>query len=502
MKPFLAFALVVFATVTSLFAQAEKTPTVQDVPTLQEWWRADNLRYGINGMTWIDNFYNGKGALVISTPKGVQTWQLRFPWDTVNVFTWSGGDANITVADYNGDSILDYLDTKGNLYIGQATGFPQPPKIIFNDYLNEHIITDINNDGITDVVSLDTYGGISKFFVRLGTRSDTTLQGKVLPIGKFFDSTRTVAGYYTKPGNEQRLIVRYLPYHIDKTNNIITEKDGYELYSLTWDNALQQIKLSKLSEQIVNNTTQSWIISKTFQPGADRIYRIQAERVDLNDDFYSKTNLVIYDLSNDAIDKISETRMDRIAGIYGLAHSIDKDSVQDWFIKSQDGWTCNIYSGISLPALNLMGTAKVCHANYVCSTAPVRSPNYSSLCIGGTYFSSGDESSCWSIINLPDSVVSVSETYSDIFHLSLRVLPTPTEQSNYPTVEITSDKDRICNLFLIDVSGKELLLQRGLHIIEGASQVAINNPYVSSAGQYFLRLTDGKLSVECPVFIK
>ena len=99
----------------SLFAQIQHTTQIQDVPTLQEWWRADNKGYGVDGMTWLDNFYNGKGALVVSTPNGVQTWLLRFPGDVENVFTWQGGDANIKTGDFNGDGVTDYVDGKGNI---------------------------------------------------------------------------------------------------------------------------------------------------------------------------------------------------------------------------------------------------------------------------------------------------------------------------------------------------------------------------------------------------
>ncbi len=499
MKTLVAFALVVFATVISLFAQAGKIPAMQDVPTLQEWWRADNMGYGVNGMTWLDNFYNGKGALVISTPKGVQTWQLRYPWDTVNVFTWSGGDANIKAGDCNGDGIMDYVDAKGNLYQGIANGqLPKPQPIAQATQNAPWITADFNQDGRTDFINVLSAQALME--ITLGKADLAQMTKSTFPLQGIDSMNRVLHGFATA-NKELRIICRHL-----RWNNIstfpyrITTSDGFRLLRIWWDNTTQTPKTEILKDVSwnVNNGDGEYWLSSILQSETNH-YLIASTKINGDN---SKTNLVIYDLSNDTFDKISETRMDGIAGIYGLAHSIDKDSVPDWFIKNQDGWTCNFYSGSSLPVLNLMGTAKVCHADYVCSTAPVRSPNYSSLCIGGTYFSSGDESSCWSIINLPDSVVSVSETDSDDFHLSIRVLPNPTEQSNYPMVEITSDKNRVCNLFLVDLSGKQILLQSDLQITEGVFNVTINNQYASSAGHYFLRLTDGKVSVQCPIIIK
>ena len=71
-------------------ASGQQPPQVT-IPQLKEWWRTDVLKYGRYGMTWLDNFYHGKGALVVYTSEGVKTWLLRFPGDTMNVFSWEKG---------------------------------------------------------------------------------------------------------------------------------------------------------------------------------------------------------------------------------------------------------------------------------------------------------------------------------------------------------------------------------------------------------------------------
>ncbi|MBS1537065.1 MAG: hypothetical protein JST20_04890, partial [Bacteroidetes bacterium] len=125
MKPFLASLALVLLIVVAPVVYAQN-PVQDTIPQLQEWWRADNMKYGKYGMTWLDNFYNGKGALVVWTPNGVQTWQLRFPGDTQNVFTWQKGSANIKTGDFNGDGIIDYVDENSNIYQGIKNG--EPPK--------------------------------------------------------------------------------------------------------------------------------------------------------------------------------------------------------------------------------------------------------------------------------------------------------------------------------------------------------------------------------------
>ena len=118
-------ALVLLFIAAPLYAQK---PVVQDsIPKLQEWWRDDNnMHYGKFGMTWLDNFYNGRGALAVWTPQGVKTWLLRFPGDTANVFTWQKGSSNIKTGDINGDMITDYIDENSNIYEGVKNG--EPPK--------------------------------------------------------------------------------------------------------------------------------------------------------------------------------------------------------------------------------------------------------------------------------------------------------------------------------------------------------------------------------------
>ncbi len=73
-------------------------------------------------MTWLDNFYHGKGALVVYTSEGVKTWLLRFPGDTMNVFSWEKGSSNIKTGDFNGDGITDYVDENGYIYEGIKNG--------------------------------------------------------------------------------------------------------------------------------------------------------------------------------------------------------------------------------------------------------------------------------------------------------------------------------------------------------------------------------------------
>ncbi len=153
----LLYTILVASLVSAMSAQ-DNTPSTGLKPQaveMKEWWRVDDNGYGVAGMTWLDNFYNGMGVLVVSTPSGVQSWQLRYPGDTVNVFSWTGGDANIQTGDFNGDGLTDYLDGKGNLYLGQAQGLPKAPVLVAPlDPISFNSVCDINDDGVDDVISV------------------------------------------------------------------------------------------------------------------------------------------------------------------------------------------------------------------------------------------------------------------------------------------------------------------------------------------------------------
>ncbi|MBX7154304.1 MAG: VCBS repeat-containing protein, partial [Bacteriodetes bacterium] len=305
------YVVVFLLTASTLLAQIPNPKSeVQSVPVLQEWWRADNMGYGINGMTWLENFYNGKGALVISTPNGVQTWQLRYPWDTVNVFTWQGGDANIKTGDFNGDGIIDYLDGKGNIYQGTQQG---KPPVLSNKKLEYSLrhdqlrITDINKDGKSDVMvfadALYPNGLFAQVF--LGNQIIDNIKPKNVNRVGLIDTSSFSYCLYETEQHELRMITVYY-----KKGSF----DGYKLYDVSLNNADTSIKLKQLHEFMVSDDKRTCGGTNTLLIDnlKHTIYWVALEMINERREL---TNVTAYDLTNDTFNKLYSVRMDSVSTI-------------------------------------------------------------------------------------------------------------------------------------------------------------------------------------------
>ncbi|MBX7155490.1 MAG: T9SS type A sorting domain-containing protein [Candidatus Kapaibacterium sp.] len=337
----------------SLTVTAQNTT---DVPVLQEWWRADNMGYGVKysqfdngGMTWLDNFYHGKGVLVISTPTGVKTWQLRYPGDTVNIFTWEGTNdwgkykgpnPRIKTLKCNDDSITDYIDDYGNMYLGIQNGEPPKPKPIFCGITPDYI-TDFNNDNIDDILSWNT--SLTKdsilAYVQYGANnvSEITVDSVRLPTELYTNSDRTVQpiSMYKNLQGEIRLLLRY---------RIMDKQDGYRLYafSKSSNGYTFELKDSRIISTSNNYLFAAYKGYNTISTSSkrDKQFWLVFESVygDLND-----FNLVVYDISNDTIILLSKTHYYRTTGVGVLPRIKQNSSMPNFYIRIRP----NINSGQS-----------------------------------------------------------------------------------------------------------------------------------------------------------
>ncbi|MBL7998592.1 MAG: VCBS repeat-containing protein [Candidatus Kapabacteria bacterium] len=327
----ISILLALVALTHTALAQEPTPPVTQSVPTLKEWWRADNMGYGLNGATWIDNFYNGKGALVVSTPNGVQTWQLRYPWDTVNIFTWAGGNANLKTGDFNGDGVKDFIDADGKIYKGVQNGFPVLTKISTS---HPDAIGDFNGDGKDDVFSFRASFWYKEAIghVQFGNDlNDTSLRAVTIEREQPFDTLWSTLTCYTRPDGGLGVIMCGRPYY-DSKGNATWMRDGYKLYSVNFAAGSSVPLVAALdSLMIVNNGKQMVKENSCVYHDNYITYFISNEII--NGEYYNN-NITLYRIINNSISRITSLRKDFTGSVLVLQHSINSDSIPDIVISS------------------------------------------------------------------------------------------------------------------------------------------------------------------------
>ncbi|MBS1536303.1 MAG: hypothetical protein JST20_00980, partial [Bacteroidetes bacterium] len=349
----LLLAIVLLYTASPLHAQ---NPVQDSIPQLKEWWRADNMQYGKYGMTWLDNFYNGKGALVVWTPNGVQTWQLRFPGDTQNVFTWSGGSAAIRTGDFNGDGITDYLDGKGNIYEGIQNG-ELPKSQPAGKGFYPDLVIDINGDGYDDMFYPEGYV--------LGGANLQELPSKVIKFPEI-DSNNVVLLSYQLSTKEIRVLCRHYYWtNLTKYPFGKVYKEGLRLIGLRWEG--DKFRSSILDEFTVPTPDSTGILytgALLSQPSGKN-YFICATMIKGTN---QHTDVNVYDINNDKLSKLYIAQIDSISIMGVLQFSINNDTVPSWFLaKFPDD---NGYSDVTFYSVNV-GTEIKPIGKYTTCQAPI-----------------------------------------------------------------------------------------------------------------------------------
>jgi hypothetical protein len=353
MKALLAsLALMILFLAVPLYAQK---PIVQDsIPQLKEWWRADDMFYGKDGMTWLDNFYHGKGVLVVSTPDGVKSWQMRFPGDTENVFTWSGGSAAIRTGDFNGDGITDYLDGKGNIYEGIQNG-ELPKSQPEGKGFYPRMVADINGDGYDDMFSPDGYV--------LGSVNLKELQSKVVKFPEI-DSNNIVISSYRVSSTDIRVICRH--YYWTNLQSFPfgkVYKEGLRLIGLHWEGTGFTSKVLDEFTVPTPDSTGIYYTSRLIPSHSKKNYFICATMIKGTT---QHNDVSVYDINNDKLTKLYTTQIDSISIMGVLQYSINNDTIPCWFISKypdNDGYNdVTFYSGKVYAGIEPIGKYTTCQA--------------------------------------------------------------------------------------------------------------------------------------------
>jgi hypothetical protein len=480
----LSFALVLLIIAAPLYAQK---PVVQDsIPQLQEWWRADDMQYGKDGMTWLDNFYHGKGVLVVSTPDGVKSWQMRFPGDTENVFTWVGGSAAIRTGDFNGDGITDYIDTKGNIYEGRQNGEP-PQSQPKGKGFNPSNISDINGDGFDDLLASGA--------LILG-KSDISKLETITSAFPELDSNNRPTASYIKSLGEMRIIChRYFWTNQVQYPYRKVYKDGLRLVRIYWDG--ERLKSEKLDEFTVttNDSTgllwQRALISTT----GGKNYFLCATMIKGNN---QNTDVTVYDVNNDKFEKLYSKRVDGISSINQLSKSIDGDDTPSFFINQYNLGvpTLHFYKGNIADSLYEISQFTTAQIAYLTSISDINNDGKADLALSLSNFR-------FSILSLKDTVTSVEEKKDMEKALAIEsISPMPVSKEQVLQIKVNVPHAGSYNLSLFDGAGKKFIGQVGAFQLTGEQLLHINlGGYKVSSGMYLLRIEGHNTIVQCSILI-
>ncbi len=477
---------------TTIHAQ----PLVQDtIPQLKEWWRADDKMYGKDGMTWLDNFYHGKGVLVVSTPSGVQSWQLRFPGDTTNVFTWSGGSAAIQSGDFNGDGINDYVDGQGNIYVGVQQGEP-PKSVPSGKGFFPSLISDINGDGYADLLASGA--------VIFGQSDISKIETKSLMFPELDSNNRAIAAYITSPGEMRIVCRRNFWTNLTEFPYRRVYKEGLRLVRIWWEgNGFKSEKLDEFTVPTLDSTGIFWQKALISHPSGKHYFLCATMIKGTN----VNTDLSVYDVTNDKLDKKYSTVVNRLGRIGSFQHSVDNDSLPDWYIvyfQSNGYCDVGVFSSTVENSVQSLGKYNVCASTAGLSLplADGDKPEHG-IVVTGYHELYAFPVSCFRIVRLPNSVGGISEPDELKFPLRIEsITPQPVSPKQNIQIRVSSPIHTDYEISLFSTTGNKLFeLRSGYSTMESQTLTIPLPKYNLSQGVYWLALTVGKETTHTKLII-
>ncbi|MBS1537751.1 MAG: VCBS repeat-containing protein [Bacteroidetes bacterium] len=208
MKKLILLLALVLLIVVAPVVHAQKP--VVELPELQEWYSVSGVG---SGVSYLPGFSSdgGMNAIAVAAPNS-PTWYNRFPYDTVNQFSWSNEGAYVIAqADLNGDGIMDYVDSRGFVYKGIAKN-QEPEKIPTAqpiEHLNMHltVVGDFNQDGYDDIITKIKYNSLDSSdlcVIVLGNKDITKM--RVVPLLAKYFRWDVLVGAYINSDNQARVI--------------------------------------------------------------------------------------------------------------------------------------------------------------------------------------------------------------------------------------------------------------------------------------------------------
>ncbi len=496
MKTFISLLVLLLFIAMSLSAQ---TPVQDTIPQLKTWWSAPDEKSLGASASYLPNFYHGKDAMAVQTKNGMETWLNRFPGDRENVFSWQG-NAPIYRVDINGDSIIDYIDKRGNIYKGIQNGEPpeiKPTQTLKYFFGNENwhiLIADFNSDGIPDVLrilnsrltSIPDVVSIYYGNKDIAQIKQVQLSSTLLESGNYWE--RIPVCIYRTDKNSFRLIISKRP-----TTNSPYHEDGFELYAIELTNGENQPNLRKLSEYLVNIPTNS---DGNFSIGLGSFYQSRYH----NKKYFfalskNNSNFTIFDVSNDNYEMKQELNVSGGYRIIPLEYSINSNKYEDFvvFQAVEQSKVLNFYDGGEILSLKPFACYKLPCTNSANSIFSCQDFNNDGILdLACTTYEEAAPPFCFQMIESPKLLNAVEPNESNnIFTLSGTI---PHPLSTNSSVSITISKEGTYSLSLYSSDGKEV--KNIFHgILQMGEQTLPLDVSGLSNGTYILQLQSADNSV-------
>lgn len=219
---------------------------------------------------------------------------------------------------------------------------------------------------------------------------------------------------------------------------------------------------------------------------------------------YQNTDVTIYDLSNDKLEKKYTTVINKLGRIGIFQHSIDNDSLPDWFIVYfQVNGYCDVevFSGNVENRIQSSGKYNVC-ASTIGLSLPLPD-GYAGMVFSGNHELYALPVSCFRVVRLPNSVGGISEPNLSNIPFSIESI-TPQPVSSNQSIQIRVSAPLMSNyeIALFSYTGNKLFKLKAKNMYEGTQIISIPlSEYNLSKGVYWLTLTVGNQQVQSKLII-
>ncbi len=449
----------------------------------------------------------------------METWYNRDINDTLNQFTWPFGFCPSATPDINGDGKRDFFDGTA-LYLGTAEDIPDTSKQ-YQYPANSTGYAQFNNDKCDDLY----YHGSNMPYIA-HFRFGNTVAGKY--------QTATITSTYAQQDVQLEEVMKALYKNKQGQWRLLTQSHGWKsgLYKRIYQSKKSALRLYALEFITVNadsTVVKATQIDEYKDPKwldfeEDHTSKDPSRWLPLNDAgllyqsehypkilYYASMNTMpdkqtkkyesyatFFDLSNDKI--MPSNKVVNIAApeCKILKHSIDGDNLEDMYVKS--GPFIYFYSvdatGIvkntlrfTLPEDRYKGGL-----NTLQSISDINNDGIHDVTLMSTDYNVGNY---FAIVLGKNITTSTTEENHEIFTIGL---PYPLPNSSRLTIPLHIAKNGLYSLTLFSVQGSAYPLFVNKEMNEGKTDFMMDiSPY--SSGNYILRLTDDKISVEKNIVI-